>query len=200
MTPIDSTKLGEPVDFDKKCRQKGLLWLANNPKATRKKNKRPADYWTPFKSDLADSFRDLCAYSAMHEPIGTVDHFTPVHANEKLTYEWKNYRFASAWLNSCKNKAPKILDPLIVGSGWFEILLPSLQMVIVRSAVPAHLQALAEETLTLLHLRDDERIVRQRRRWYRLYQENKLTLDGLREMAPLIAIAVEKRAIASVVK
>ena len=64
--------------------------------------------------------------------------------------------------------------------------------------MPAHLHALAEQPLTDLHLRDDERVLRQRRAWLRQYEEGKLTLDGLREVAPLIAAAVEKRAASKV--
>jgi hypothetical protein len=41
-------------------------------------------------------------------------------------------------------------------------------------------------------LRDDERVLQQRRAWLRKYEEGKLTLNGLRELAPLIAAAVEK--------
>lgn len=64
--PVD-----EPADFQEKARAPGAAWLAANPDA-----KRPKDYWTPFKGALARGFRDLCAYSAMYEPIGTVDHFS----------------------------------------------------------------------------------------------------------------------------
>lgn len=197
MIRCDPARLNEPAEFDAKCRQKGLQWLAAHPKATRKGNKRPKPLWTAFKPDLADAFRDLCAYGAMYEPVGTVDHFVPVDANEALAYDWPNYRFASAWINSSKQKAAGVLDPLQVQDGWFEILLPSLQLV-VTDQVPNHLRALAEETLNRLHLRDDERVLRQRRRWYRLHQEGKLDLDGLRENAPLIAAAIEKQNAAAV--
>lgn len=198
MIEIDRECLTEPAGFDARCRQKGLQWLADHPKATRKGNTRPRDYWSPFKSQLADAFCDLCAYGAMYEPVGTVDHFEPVDANEVRAYDWDNYRFASAWINSSKNKRTAVLDPLLVQEGWFEVLLPSLQLVMVAEKVPAHLQALAEQTLTDLHLRDDERVLRQRRAWLRKYEEGKLTLDGLRELAPLIAAAVEKRAASKV--
>lgn len=193
MIHIDPTRLKEePEGFDTKCRSKGRQWLADHPKASRpKNNKRPKDFWSPFKRHLADAFRDLCAYGAMYEPVGTVDHFTPVDADETLAYEWSNYRFASAWINSSKQAEGAVLDPLEVKDGWFEILLPSLQLV-VTDQVPAHRRALAEATLIRLHLRDDERIMRQRRRWYRQFQEGKLDLEGLRENAPLIAAAVEK--------
>lgn len=192
MIEIDRKRLAEPADFDSRCRQKGLQWLADHPKAMRKGSARPRDFWSAFKPQLADAFCDLCAYSAMYEPVGTVDHFEPVDANEARAYDWDNYRFASAWINSSKSKRVAVLDPLWVESGWFEVILPSLQLVMVTAKVPAHLQALAEQTLSDLHLRDDERVLRQRRAWLRKYEEGKLTLDGLREVAPLIAAAVEK--------
>jgi hypothetical protein len=52
----------------------------------------------------------------------------------------------------------------------------------------------AKFVLDRLHLGHDERVLRQRREWYRMYQEGKLTLTGLDEMAPLIAVAVKKQA------
>ncbi|MGK9045883.1 hypothetical protein KXR63_00790 [Stutzerimonas chloritidismutans] len=193
MIEIDRSRLGEPAEFDVKCRQKGAQWLASNPKAGRKPKQRPRDYWSPFKGDLAEAYLDLCAYSAMYEPVGTVDHFLPVDVDESLAYEWSNYRFASAWINSSKNKALIILDPFDVRSDWFEVLLPSLQLVVVPENIPEPLRELAAKTLERLHLRDDERVLRQRRAWYRKYQEGKLTLQGLREVAPLIAGAVERQ-------
>lgn len=194
MIEIDQRLMAEPAEFDEKCRKKGAQWLAAHPKASRKPGRtRPKDIWTPFKPALADAFRELCAYGAMYEPVGTVDHFLPVDADEALAYEWSNYRFASGWINSSKNKAVTILDPLDVGEGWFEMLLPSLQLVVVPERVREPLRELAVKTLERLHLQDDERVLRQRRGWYRKYQEGKLTLDGLREVAPLIARAVEKQ-------
>lgn len=194
MIEIDQSQMAEPAEFDTRCRKRGAQWLADHPKAGRKPgNTRPKDFWSPFKPALADAFRDLCAYGAMYEPVGTVDHFLPVDADETLAYEWGNYRFASGWINSSKNKTVTILDPLEVRDGWFEILLPSLQLVVVPERVPDAIRELAVNTLERLHLRDDERVMRQRRSWYRKYQEGKLTIDGLREVAPLIAAAVEKQ-------
>lgn len=193
MIPVSPKVLNpEPDGFDEKCRKKGAQWLATNPKATRK-TKRPKDFWSPFRPKLADAFNNLCAYGAMYEPNGTVDHFKPVDADESLAYEWTNYRFASGWINSSKNKRPNVLDAFQVKAGWFEVLLPSLQLVAVKQNIPARLHELVDQTLKDLHLGNDERIVRQRRRWLQMYEEGKLSLDGLREMAPLIAAAVMKR-------
>lgn len=181
--------VAEPTDFDEKGSRAGRAWLAMHPEA-----KRPRDFWSPFKPQLADGFRDLCGYGAMYEPVGTVDHFVPVDDDMSLAYEWTNYRFASGWMNSSK-KTAAVLDPFEVGDGWFEILLPSLQLVVTH-AVPAAHRELAEYTLERLHLRDDERVLRQRRAWYRMYQEGELTLEGLRRRAPLIARAVDRQILA----
>lgn len=192
MIRVDTKRLNEPDHFELKCREKGTKWLLANPKAARKSNKRPKDFWSRFKPQLSDGFAELCAYSAMYEPVGTVDHFVPVDADESLAYDWANYRFASAWINSSKQKRVEILDPLLVQDGWFEVLLPSLQLVLVPDKVPEPLRTLAEKTLDHLHLRHDERVLRQRRSWYKLFQESELTLEGLRQRAPLIAAAVDK--------
>ena len=89
-----------------------------------------------------------------------------------------------------------MLDPYQVGEGWFEIVLPSLQMR-VSDAVPAAMKAKAEHTLQRLKLRDGERVIRWRQSWYILYCSGGLTLDGLRQVAPLLASAVAAAALSS---
>lgn len=186
MVRIDRNLLTEPPSFHDECRAPGNAWLLANPEA-----RRPRDFWSPFRGHLSDAFRELCAYSAMYEPVGTVDHFVSCNENRDLAYEWANYRFASGWINSSKSRtvAEQILDPLQVGDGWFRILLPSLQLVITER-VPAEFRERAQETLRRLHLVDDERVIRQRRKWLALWESGSLSLDGLRQMAPLIAEAV----------
>jgi len=130
----------------------------------------------------------------MYEPVGTVDHFVSCDEDRSKAYDWSNFRFASGWINSSKNSlsSNEIFDPFQVVNGWFEILLPSLQLV-ATDAVPEVLRDRANFVLKRLHLRDDERVIRQRREWYRMYQEGELTLDGLSKKAPLIAAAVAKQ-------
>lgn len=178
----------EPPAFDSQARKPGLAWLKQNPKAS-----RPRDYWSRFKPQLADGFNNLCGYVAMFEPVGTVDHFLSFEHHRGGAYEWDNYRYAQAWLNSSKQSADAdVLDPYEVQEGWFEILLPSLQLVR-TDRVPPALRARADYTLERLHLRDDERVIRQRRAWYEMYEQGELSLEGLRSKAPLIAAAVEKQ-------
>jgi len=122
-----------------------------------------------------------------------VDHFVSWREDPSRAYDWSNYRFASARINSSKGNVPSsaILDPFEVEDGWFEILLPSLQLV-VSSTIPDRYRERAEFLLERLRLRDDESILRPRREWYRMYQDGELTFAGLEEKAPLIAKAVER--------
>lgn len=172
------------------ARQRGQQWLETHPS-----DKRPVDYWSEFRDALAVGFRDRCGYGAMWIPSGTVDHFVSCNEDRTQAYEWSNYRYLDGWLNSSKSKkrSQDLLDPFEVGEGWFEIDLPSLQLKL-TNAVPAEYRARAEQTLRNLPIRDDERLIKQRRAWYELYEQGELTLDGLRKKAPLIAAAVEKRA------
>jgi hypothetical protein len=179
----------EPAAFDRDARQPGKAWLVDHPEAS-----RPRDFWSPFKNDLREGFRSLCGYAAMLDPTGgTVDHYLSVSNYPHLAYEWSNYRFASSTMNSIKRTADDaVLDPHEIEDGWFEILLPSLQMCITARVPPEH-RGRAEATLSRLKLRDDERLIRWRRSWYEMYQSGELGLEGLERVAPLIADAVRKQ-------
>jgi hypothetical protein len=180
----------EPSEFDQKCRQKGNTWLAEHPDT-----KRPRDYWSPFKADLAKGFNNLCGYSVMYEPIGTVDHFLSCHNYRHLSYEWSNYRYTAGWINSSKKDLDdRLLDPFEVEDTWFEIILPSLQLVL-TDKVPKEQRLKAQFTLQHLGLDHNERILRQREEWFRMYEQGEITLEGLAKKAPLIARAIEKQTI-----
>ncbi len=177
-----------PTGFDKEVEEPGAIWLTDNLKG------RPPAYWANFRHALADAFGSLCAYGAMFEPVGTVDHFISIDEDRDKAYDWANYRFCAGWLNSSKQslKSTQIIDPFAVINEWFEVLLPSLQLVL-TDRVPENERERAQFVLERLHLGHDERIVRQRREWYRMYEDGELTLAGLEKKAPLIAAAVKKR-------
>ena len=188
MIPV--AKVKKPKNFDKEVKTPGAAWLSNNPAVA-----RPKALWAPFTSDLSAGFANLCGYAAMLDATGgTVDHYLSVKNHRHLAYEWGNYRFASGTLNASKRNADdKVLDPYEVGAGWFEVLLPSLQLVVTDAVPPGH-RAKAEFTLERLKLRDGERVLRWRKSWYDMYLDGKMTLAGLRDVAPLVAAAVDKAA------
>ena len=188
MIPVPRAK--KPRGFDATVKVPGDAWLAKNPVTA-----RPPALWAPYTPQLSEAFSNLCGYAAMYDPTGgTVDHLLSFKHHRQLAFEWSNYRFASGPLNSSKRDADdEVLDPFEVGAGWFKIILPSLQMC-VTDAVPAAYRAKAAFTLKRLKLRDGERVIRWRKSWYDMYLSGQLTLDGLRNVAPLLAAAVEAHA------
>jgi hypothetical protein len=120
---IHFEEVPEPPGFRERVFVRGRRWLEEHREG------RPPAYWTPFRTDLADGFGNLCAYAAMYEAVGTVDHFVSIQEDRSRAYDWSNYRFASAWANSHKWRARsnEVFDPYAVEDGWFEVLLPSLQ-------------------------------------------------------------------------
>lgn len=181
----------EPANFEQQVRKAGNNWLVKNP------DTKPKDFWSPFKSQLAQGFQNLCGYSVMYIPsrMGTVDHYLSKSKaeNSHLIYEWKNYRYALQRVNSCKGTYDRqILDPFEVEDNWFEIILPSCQLIL-TDTVPAGDRDRVQFTIKQLQLQNSEWVIEQRQEWYRMYLENELNLEGLEKKAPLIARAVRKQ-------
>lgn len=180
----------EPPTFDTECRQAGKKWISENLVYD-----RPKDLWSPFERDLRLAFDSMCGWCAMFIMKGQVDHFVPVATLKKtgqdeLAYDWKNFRYIEGWINQKKLNAA-VLDPFVVEAGWFEIILPSLQLEPTDKIPPAY-KDLAVFTLKRLGLRDHEVVLQYRERWFNEYRNNGLTLASLRSFAPLIADAVER--------
>jgi hypothetical protein len=129
----------------------------------------------------------------MYIADGEVDHFVSWnecrHERPQLAYEWTNYRYASPRLNSRKRHARALLDPFEVQLGWFRVELPSLQLVCTEQ-IPVEQRARAERTLEALDLTRGTRVRRLREGWLRRYRQNRLSLPGLLELAPLVGEAV----------
>lgn len=178
-----------PPDWETTVLEPGFEWLEKNRNA-----RRPRDLWSDYREDLASrGFNDLCGYTVMYTPNGTVDHFvswseirgTP---RAQMAYEWSNLRYAAGWFNSAR-KSMVVPDPHRVEDDWFELLLPSLQLV-ATDRVPATEKTAVNNALRWLM--KDQRVIRQRRKWFELYRSRKLSLEGLDEVAPLISRALRK--------
>lgn len=180
----------EPASFDSECRKPGNAWLVANPNSD--PHKKPL--WGQFRGQLCEAFGHRCGFQALWIPHGTIDHWISVRSARGLAYEWSNYRFVDAAVNSAKKPSweGKLVDPFEVQSDWFEILLPSLQLKLVADLEDG-LRARVVYTLDKLHLRDGEDVIQLRREWLKLYEQGDLSLSGLSKMAPLIARAVAKR-------
>lgn len=180
----------EPAFFDERVRKRGNAWLASNP-GTRDL----PSYWTECRKELAAAFQQLCAYSAMLDYNGTIDHYHPRDTYRNLSYEWRNYRYATHWVNSGK-KNREFLDPFDVKEGWFEIVIPSMLLVMTEK-VPPDVRARIDGAKGMLKWLNGERFKDLRWCWYEQYKSGVLPLEGLRRYAPMVAAAVERMFLAN---
>ena len=124
--------ISKPASFDQRRGVPGLNWLQQNPAS----QKMPA-YWTMFQPELADGFYHRCGWWAMWIADGAVDHFLSRKHHRHLAYSWDNYRYIAGTVNSSKKALDdQVLDPFEIQDGWFEVLLPSMQLV-TTPALPA---------------------------------------------------------------
>jgi len=168
----------------------GIKWLNT---ATNRDAKRPKDFWTPFSQQLYEGFEKLCCYTVMWTPNGTVDHYIPWATvrntrSARLAYEWSNLRYSVGWFNSAR-KSSDVPDPFQVYDHWFELLLPSLELV-ATSTVPASEKTKVNTALRWLG--KDERVVRPRREYFKKYLQGEATLELIDEWAPLLGRALRK--------
>jgi hypothetical protein len=130
----------------------------------------------------------------MYIANGTIDHWVSLDSDRSLAYEWENFRFVDSQINSAKKPAweGKLLDPFEVQDDWFELHLPSLQLLI-SPELTGFARERAEFTLHKLRLDHGEDIIQLRREWLELYEEKKISLEGLDVLAPQLARAIRKR-------
>lgn len=182
----------EPADFDSGCRRPGITWWSSRRLAgeTPKTSEFP-NLWAKYESDLARAFHQRCGWWAMWIAEGEVDHFLSKKNRPELAYEWTNYRYIAGSVNGSKgNLDDKVLDPFDVQDGWFEVIVPSMQL-IGTDQLPAALKDKASFTLEKLRLREGTKVVRCRRRWYESFK-NGTPISELEKFAPLVAKAVKK--------
>lgn len=182
----------EPPDWNKRGKAPGLAWLERNPGP----EDRPKNTWSPFRDYLAEGFSRRCGYTTVRVEVGgTIDHFRPWSElrdtpEASLAWEWSNLRFCSEWFNAKRRSRPA-LDPYVVEDDWFELLLPSCQLVATDRVPPEH-QSLADDMLERW-LGHDEELVRHRSAWLENYESGWVNLELLDAYAPLVARAVRAR-------
>ena len=199
VTPL--TLQNEPPLFNGNCRQPGALWLAAHPKEDPHKM---SAWWSQFQPDLARHFHYRCGWLATSIELGgIVEHWLSCGPRQgtpsphcQLAFEWTNYRYTTGVINSLKGTLDnQILDPCEVQPGWFEVLLPSFELV-PTDQIPGQFKARAKTTVEKLQLR---RYKAQftRWRWYeRCWNHGNPDLETLRSDAPLVAAAIEKARLA----
>lgn len=166
----------------------GRSWLARPGNRNRQ---RPHDYWSRYRAALAAGFNELCGYTVMWEPNGTVDHYIP-WATVRNTrqahqaYQWTNLRYSVNWFNRDRGTTD-VPDPFTVQDDWFELLLPSLELV-ATAAVPAG--ETARVAAALRWLGQGQKVVNARRGYFTAYRSGGMTIEQLDRWAPLLSRAL----------
>lgn len=121
----------------------------------------------------------------------SVDHFVPKSLNSKLAYEWDNFRLTTCRVNSHKDNATDVMDPIGLPVGLFEINFRTFHVVVASSA-PLEEQQRALATIERLQLNDDDILVNARVSWLRAFVAQP-DIDFLRQKAPFLALELERQ-------
>ncbi len=178
----------KPEAFEELVARPGRRWLAANPQPAG----RPPALWNqqPIKRKLRQDFGGLCGYTLMHEMRGSVDHFISWKTDPGKAYDWDNYRFCSASVNSSKKNADAaVFDPYEIEFEWFEIHLPSMIMK-VSPAAPPHLKAKLDFTLKRLPIADTDEVIDYRAEYYEGYKDGGMSMSWLKQKAPVLAASI----------
>ncbi len=181
----------EPHDFDKKVRQKGLVWLKENgidPNGPPPKGTKLKPYWQASTQDLWEAYSRTCAYLAIYFewPSGasSTDHFIPKSQHAGMAYEWGNYRLSCLGANRNKGAFNDVLDPFTLKEGTFFLNLVSGE-IYPNPDLNDTEKAIAEKTIRRLKLDSPEHNEMRARR-YQDYECGGCSLNHLKRESPFI--------------
>lgn len=200
----------EHPDFDKKVRKPGLCAIAEmvgehlpgckktgREKVAATRDRISADkfppMWREMSEEFAEAYGRVCAYTGFYVERVTgapsVDHMIPKSVSWQEVYEWSNYRFACALMNSRKRDYRDVLDPFEVQDGWFRIEMVGYQVVPDNTLSPSICDKV-QQTINRLGLNDSE-CLKLREEYATLYEKNEITMAFLRRRAPFLAREIE---------
>lgn len=204
-------KARKPRNFDRDVRQPGLraiAEMAGKPPQYPRTAGRPfrqiaarerdipssqfPAYWTDALDDLMDAYHEVCAYTCfrIHPVTGSrsVDHFAPKSRNWRKIYLWSNYRLCCTRINARKSDFGDVLDPFLIGDGWFHLELVGFQ-VFPNPNLPEDTRAAIQSTIDRLKLNDfrSYRAQDAERYWSR-----GISLGVLQEESPFVAAELRR--------
>jgi uncharacterized protein (TIGR02646 family) len=193
MLPI--LRKNEPDEFHELVRAPGHLFLAEKPHP-RVAEWKGKEYWQKSLPQMRAAYNSICAYCACWIPYSTgsqsVDHFISKKTRPDLAYEWSNYRYSSTRFNSRKG-TKTILDPFTLPAEWFVIDFTTLFIKPNSGTLTAAQKQQVENTIEILHLNDDDELVRERQEYYHCYLTGEILYSYLVEKAPFIGYEIHRQ-------
>jgi hypothetical protein len=168
----------------------GCAWL-EEPGKDNRNAARPASLWLKCRDEIGENFAFICCYTVVYVANGQADHFVPwdeVKGSPEahLAYQWSNIRYSDGWINQSKGK-DRLPDPFVVQDDWFELHLPSLELR-ATGRHPADHDAAIQNLLK--RVKDDSRVMKTRRAYFRQYKEGIRPIELVDREAPLLGRAL----------
>lgn len=178
--------------FDREVRQKGLQFLKSCP-TPNSNDFRKHNYWTTAVRELYAAYDHLCAYTTRElVHTGSVDHYKPKSKYPELAYEWSNYRLARQIVNNRKGETEDVIDPFVVGDGWFILDLPSC-LIKPGNGISREIRKAVNATINILGLNRDDRLVEERCKLLVELADGEITLGYLERHYPFLSTEVRRQ-------
>jgi uncharacterized protein (TIGR02646 family) len=152
----------EPADFEQLVRKPGLKWLKKSgldPSLPAPTKTKIPPHWRKCLPHLHKAYGGICTYVCVYVPkmvgASSVEHFVPKSRNLNQAYEWSNYRFVCAKMNSRKRDFEDVLDPFTIEPDLFVLRLGSGKLDPHPSLTGDKLKVV-KETIKRLDLDDQE--------------------------------------------
>lgn len=153
------------------------------------------NYWSAIHGTLYSNMKGICSYCATFTPRRpgatsidhtSIDHFVPKAKEPSLAYEWSNFRLCRARLNHRKGEHEDVLDPYVLGDGWFRLDFTTFLLYPDPNLSEDEKQRV-KNTIIRLELNKDDRLVQERLRAVCAYADGQLTPRRLWQFYPFIA-------------
>jgi len=194
-------------DFDARVRRPGAAWLAAeglDTNAPLPSGKKVPPLWRECLPHLHHEYGGICAYLCVYVERcsggATVDHYVAKSKLAGQTYEWSNYRLASATMNARKRDYSTVLDPFTLTPGTFQLELITGHIFVNPELSPAARQA-AQATIERLKL--DKPCREMRARHYSQYlalrgageEPSPAALSWLRSQSPFVFSEAQRQGV-----
>lgn len=194
----------EPVEFAGTVRAPGIKWIRKsglNPQEPVPSGTNLPPHWTKCLPALRSAYSGICAYAGVFVPpvVGapSVEHFLAKSERLDQAYEWVNYRFVCAKMNSRKRNFDDVLDPFTLEPEMFVLNLVN-GGIMANSSLNITKRQRVSKTIKRLNLDDAE--CREMRLFYidgwLLNQRNRddgVTLGQLKLHAPFVYLEMKRQ-------
>jgi uncharacterized protein (TIGR02646 family) len=188
----------EPNDFGKTVRTPGSKWIRksglNLTEPVPPKTEIPS-HWTKCIPALRKAYSGICAYTGVFIPLvvgaPSVEHFLAKSKRLDQAYEWLNYRFVCAKMNSRKRDFDDVLDPFTLEPDMFVLNIVN-GAIKPRSGLDAEKRLLVKRTIERLDL-DDVECREMRLEFIKDFLTAEITAANLKRRAPFIYLELKRQ-------